>query len=391
MNGLPLAAAPLALGFALMVLAEPTRADFVDTYFAVETGTTASVSTTQQQSCPTSSPCSLPPISGHADYNNGTNDYPEGRSFSSTAKTTTSSVSLDDVFHPPAGGIPVTLTPSLGVSTEAKGSGTATAQAGFSGAVITHMQGSAQISPSGTSIVFGNENLTYNITDGFTIRIDAHVEAPAAAAGLNADSSLRVDATAQLFTQSGVGHVATALIDGVWGVNGVTVAGTPKELVSGSFSGSNALFIDGSMLESTSTAVNTEVSGDLNFSLLLHAPGSLANTLALGPQVFSLAVELDAHSNGGFARIPNTLLDEPTSSYLDAADTFGIYQLSMLDSDGNVMPFFTFTSESGLVFNSPSPQVVAVVPVPATLPLFASGLGALGLLGWRRKRKQAAA
>jgi outer membrane lipase/esterase len=30
-------------------------------------------------------------------------------------------------------------------------------------------------------------------------------------------------------------------------------------------------------------------------------------------------------------------------------------------------------------------------PLPATLPLFASGLGALGLLGWRRKRKAAAA
>jgi hypothetical protein len=30
------------------------------------------------------------------------------------------------------------------------------------------------------------------------------------------------------------------------------------------------------------------------------------------------------------------------------------------------------------------------VPLPAALPLFASGLGALGLLGWRRKRKAAA-
>jgi hypothetical protein len=30
-------------------------------------------------------------------------------------------------------------------------------------------------------------------------------------------------------------------------------------------------------------------------------------------------------------------------------------------------------------------------PLPATLPLFASGLGALGLLGWRRKRKASAA
>jgi hypothetical protein len=29
--------------------------------------------------------------------------------------------------------------------------------------------------------------------------------------------------------------------------------------------------------------------------------------------------------------------------------------------------------------------------LPATLPLFATGLGAIGLLGWRRKRENAAA
>jgi hypothetical protein len=29
-------------------------------------------------------------------------------------------------------------------------------------------------------------------------------------------------------------------------------------------------------------------------------------------------------------------------------------------------------------------------PLPAALPLFAGGLGALGLLGWRRKKKAAA-
>ena len=32
-----------------------------------------------------------------------------------------------------------------------------------------------------------------------------------------------------------------------------------------------------------------------------------------------------------------------------------------------------------------------LTPLPAALPLFASGLGVLGLLGWRRKRKAAAA
>ena len=31
---------------------------------------------------------------------------------------------------------------------------------------------------------------------------------------------------------------------------------------------------------------------------------------------------------------------------------------------------------------------VAETPLPAALPLFATGLGALGLFGWRRKRRQ---
>jgi hypothetical protein len=30
---------------------------------------------------------------------------------------------------------------------------------------------------------------------------------------------------------------------------------------------------------------------------------------------------------------------------------------------------------------------VTATPLPAALPLFATGLGGLGLLGWRRKRK----
>jgi hypothetical protein len=36
-------------------------------------------------------------------------------------------------------------------------------------------------------------------------------------------------------------------------------------------------------------------------------------------------------------------------------------------------------------------EIINATPIPAALPLFATGLGALGLLGWRRKRKNAAA
>jgi hypothetical protein len=41
----------------------------------------------------------------------------------------------------------------------------------------------------------------------------------------------------------------------------------------------------------------------------------------------------------------------------------------------------TFTSEAG----------PGTTPLPAALPLFATGLGAFGLLGWRKKRKNASA
>ena len=51
--------------------------------------------------------------------------------------------------------------------------------------------------------------------------------------------------------------------------------------------------------------------------------------------------------------------------------------------------------DSGLAFNDVSidgnPINPGETPLPATLPLFATGLGVLGLLGWRRKRKAALA
>jgi hypothetical protein len=54
---------------------------------------------------------------------------------------------------------------------------------------------------------------------------------------------------------------------------------------------------------------------------------------------------------------------------------------------------FTCTSPTGN-YNpgfAGTPTVAAVTPGPAALPLFATGLGGLGLLGWRRKRNNTAA
>jgi hypothetical protein len=74
-----------------------------------------------------------------------------------------------------------------------------------------------------------------------------------------------------------------------------------------------------------------------------------------------------------------------------------------LDDLGGQMPTFPNTVESttenpdgSFVWVVPPPGVntydgssapVGATPLPATLPLFATGLGALGLLGWRNKRK----
>jgi hypothetical protein len=52
----------------------------------------------------------------------------------------------------------------------------------------------------------------------------------------------------------------------------------------------------------------------------------------------------------------------------------------------------TAHSDDGIIQSSPGQWTITTlpeVPLPAALPLFATGLGVLGLLGWRRKRKAA--
>jgi hypothetical protein len=83
---------------------------------------------------------------------------------------------------------------------------------------------------------------------------------------------------------------------------------------------------------------------------------------------------------------PDNLLSFPTTPFVDFSgisfdtaslaynlfSTAGLYGVQR----GN------FVSEVSLIVTEE-----AVTPLPAALPLFATGLGGLGLLGWRRKRK----
>jgi hypothetical protein len=56
----------------------------------------------------------------------------------------------------------------------------------------------------------------------------------------------------------------------------------------------------------------------------------------------------------------------------------------LLGPDGRPLSF-------GDLIISADGQIAAATPIPSTLPLFVSGLAALGLLGWQRKRKTVAA
>jgi hypothetical protein len=128
---------------------------------------------------------------------------------------------------------------------------------------------------------------------------------------------------------------------------------------------------------SNTTAGNFTVGSVGPFLYGVTAPGS-------GPDGQSFNFDLTATSG-------LTLLNvgEAFSSFMRffAADLCPVSAVAtQCDTDattGGSVTFYAYTLRGGS--NSPEPT-----PLPAALPLFATGLGALGLLGWRRKRKAAA-
>jgi hypothetical protein len=79
--------------------------------------------------------------------------------------------------------------------------------------------------------------------------------------------------------------------------------------------------------------------------------------------------------------LADTLLPDTTYDYeLDFSDRLNGYNRK----------HETFTVQGFDLRTDGSFTTGAETPLPATLPLFASGIGALGLFGWRRKRKNVA-
>jgi hypothetical protein len=106
--------------------------------------------------------------------------------------------------------------------------------------------------------------------------------------------------------------------------------------------------------------------------------------------------ELIIHLSSNFLYNPNfgNLLMTVSSINFSTAPTDGFFQKDQDPSGPMSRPILNGLGDieaqdlgliTGIGFVPPGQ-----VPLPAALPLFATGLGALGLLGWRRKRKGAA-
>jgi PEP-CTERM motif len=150
-----------------------------------------------------------------------------------------------------------------------------------------------------------------------------------------------------------------------------------------------------------------------SFTNVNNAPGTdiVTGTIILDPtDTFATSLTVDSNTGGfglgqyvgnptnnSFTVVSGNIA---TADFIDhgASNSSGVtcctlrLFLSAITNDvGLTMNTFNvFTGTDKLTFTPAASTPTPVVPLPATLPLFATGLGALGLLGWRRKKKAAA-
>jgi hypothetical protein len=113
-----------------------------------------------------------------------------------------------------------------------------------------------------------------------------------------------------------------------------------------------------------------------------------ANQLVVNFTVSGLALRNDAFAGPVFTVLSGNPFDPVTSVTgmlaSDVTETGG--KLALNWTALNYPNGFPVNAQIVVDFQN----VVGTTPLPAALPLFAGGLGAMGLIGWRRKRKAAA-
>jgi hypothetical protein len=108
-------------------------------------------------------------------------------------------------------------------------------------------------------------------------------------------------------------------------------------------------------------------------------PGeAITNVIGTQAPFFPAGTDAFYQSSLGGIEIPLSTDVILRNGLFDNIDALGQYSVS-LGVNGAYL-----TRNATLVVSNTAP---VITPVPAALPLFATGLGGLGLLGWRRKRK----
>lgn len=129
------------------------------------------------------------------------------------------------------------------------------------------------------------------------------------------------------------------------------------------------------------TTASDALIGEYDYSLSFANPGapvSIQWSSDNGAEFFLNGASLSTVSESGFGALVTFLI--PAASFSAGVNTF-LVKVDNSDCGGCANP-------TGLLVSA---TLGTPVPLPSALPLFASGIGALGLLGWRKRKQRRAA
>jgi hypothetical protein len=161
--------------------------------------------------------------------------------------------------------------------------------------------------------------------------------------------------------------VSNFTLDGVtFSDGGTATGGFTLDLTTGALSNINITTSTDNLFGATYTGGNG-LFGSTGFT---NSPASFSFA------DFELIYEADLVINLGSALTPSNLASPNTFSIASGSE--GVFFIAC--------PEPTFFCGSRTITSGSLDETPATTPLPAALPLFAGGLGALGLLGWRRKK-----
>ena len=144
----------------------------------------------------------------------------------------------------------------------------------------------------------------------------------------------------------------------------------------------DVVFQDGTAIGSFGYDVDTNTFSAINITTSIAAGGfgvtfGLPSGSGAANLFESVAALADGRPTGIFFALVSAMTNAGGTIAILRQDKSGEYTCSDFDCSTTTIRFVT----NGSITASPS-----AVPIPAALPLFAAGLGALGFTGWRRKR-----